>query len=72
MVVQHPHVAQRGLGRHEAQLRQPPGGIVNKHQQRAVRAAPFKPVVGAAVDLGQFAEPGAPFAHGVRAHCTAA
>lgn len=56
------------LGRHEAQLRQFPAGIVYEYQQRAVWAAPFKPVVRAAIYLNKFAKPGATFAHGVRAH----
>ena len=72
VVVQHPHVAQRGLGGHEAQLRQLAGGIIDEHQQRAALAAPFKPVVGAAVDLDHLAKPSATLAHGVRAHRAAA
>jgi hypothetical protein len=38
------------------QVRDPTGGIVDEHQQTAVRPAPFKPGVRTAVDLDQLAE----------------
>lgn len=53
MIVERMHIAQRSFGRHKTQLRQPPGGIVNEYQQRAIVAAPLKPIVGAAVYLDQ-------------------
>ena len=31
VIVQHPHIAQRGLGRGKVQLRQSPGGVIYEH-----------------------------------------
>src|SRR5690349_19801355 len=46
------------LGRHEVQLHQLAGGVVDKYQQRARWRAVFEPRVVAAVDLDQFASAG--------------
>ena len=71
VVMQYPHIAQRGLGQDKAQLRQPPGGIVNKNQKRAIITASFKPVVGAAIYLDHFAKPGTTLTHRVSTHRSA-
>jgi hypothetical protein len=42
------------------QMHQPAGGVVNKHQQGALRPAILKPPMLAAVDLDQFANALAP------------
>ena len=45
-----------GLRRREPQRRQPARRIINKHDQCAAGAAPFKPIVRAAIDLDQLAK----------------
>ena len=54
-------VGPRRLGGRKQQARQTTRGIIDEHDQRHLRAAPFEPVVHSAVDLDQLAEPGAPF-----------
>jgi hypothetical protein len=44
------------LGRHEVQLHQPAGGVVDENQQRAVHITLLEPGVVAAVDLDQLAD----------------
>ena len=68
MIVQHMHITQRGFSRRKAQLRQLSRCIVNEDQQRATVAAPFKPVVRAAIYLDQLAKPRTPLTHRVSAY----
>lgn len=66
MVPERAKIGARRLRGGKAQRRQTPRRIVNEHDQRAARAAPFKPVMRAAVDLDQFAKarpPVAPLKH---------
>ena len=56
LAFQRNEISARGLGRRKMQPRQARGRSVDKHDQRAARAAPFKPVVRAAVDLDQLAK----------------
>ena len=49
-------VVEGGFGLHEPQLHEPSGGVVDVHEQRAVRSSVLEPVVLAAVDLDQLAQ----------------
>ena len=62
MVPERAKIGARRLRGGKAQRRQTPRRIVNEHDQRAARAAPFKPVMRAAVDLDQFAKSRPPLA----------
>src|SRR5271166_3217034 len=48
--------------RRKTQRRQPTRRVIDEHDQRAARPAPLEPVVRAAVDLHQLAEPRPPLA----------
>ena len=58
--VQRFEVGVRALARHEAELHQLAGRIVDEHEQRARLATLLEPAVVAAVDLDQFTEALAP------------
>ena len=53
-------VVEGRLQSHKAQLHQPTGGVVDVHEQRAIGAATFEPVVLTAVYLDKLAEAVAP------------
>src|SRR5271166_1536995 len=57
---------QIGLGhlrRRELQTRQPPGGVVDEHDERAARSPALEPIVRAPVDLNELAEARPAFAN---------
>jgi hypothetical protein len=51
------------LRRRELQMRQPPGRVIDEHDQRAARSPALEPVVRAPVDLNEFAEARPAFAN---------
>ncbi len=52
-----------GLRRGESQMGQPPGRIVDEHDERAARSPALEPVVRAPVDLNEFAKAGSALAN---------
>ena len=52
-----------GLRRGKLQTRQPPGGVVDEHDQRAARPPALEPIVRAPVDLDEFAKARPAFAN---------
>jgi hypothetical protein len=61
-------IPEKALTIDKQQLHQPPGGIVDEHQQDALRNTSFEPVVFRAIDLDQFPETSSPLPHLVRHH----